>query len=287
MRLKFISLWLLCSCLSVAAISSSAAEQKPGKSAEQKPSKPVEATAGKATDLKASKPAPAKPGKSSPGYHLTYRLQAVGRIDCLVSEDGAKITTPMFSLLVLPPDYRAILFNPQAKKMISMKKEKMSSTFSMFRDRGLDKKYKFTEWKRLPVETVSGLKCDRFQRKLINTEKTAIKYSEFYDDFWVTNDIRIKNYRELMSPLSSLSNTTYKQISGIPVRHQRTFQVFFKGDKKPAREDVSNPLLLISSKRENIEASTYAEPKGYTVVADETELLFNDDGGMPDMSGTR
>jgi hypothetical protein len=215
--------------------------------------------------------------KAKLGWQLSYKVKALGRLDCLLSEDGAKITTPMFSLLVLPPDYHAVLYNPQTKKMISVKKDKVSSTFVVFGERGASKQFKFTDWHRMHDEKITGLMCQKYHRELQNAGETTEKFARYTDDFWLTTAIDIRNYRQLMEPLVSMARGHYKELTGIPVKHKKTYEEFFKGSKKPYHSEITDSLSLISAEKVLIKPSTYAVPKDYKVVADETELLFNDE----------
>ena len=277
MRLPYNLFLLLSSAILIAPLPVRAGSPEKAKPVSPDKAKPV--SPDKANPVSPEKAKPGSPDKAKQGWQLSYKVNALGRVDCLLSEDGAKLTTPMFSLLVLPPDYHAVLFNPQTRKMISIKKEKVPQTFAMFGDRGPSQKFKFTPWLRQHDEKILGLVCSKFHRELENPGSSKDMSTRFADDFWVTNAIDVRNYKQLMEPLVAIARGSYKQLVGIPVRHKKSYEEFYKGSKKPYHSEITNSLSLISADKIQIKPSMYSVPKDYKIVADETELLFSDEQG--------
>jgi hypothetical protein len=168
--------------------------------------------------------------------------------------------------------------------MVVMKKDKIASSFVMFGEKSPSKKLVYSDWHKLGSEKIGGLKCERFHRDLKNPNESKEKYSSYSDDFWVTNDIDVPNYKRLMEPLISMTRVPYKSGIGVPVKHKKLFQVFYRGSKRPFRREDIDSLSLISAERMEIKPSTYEVPKDYQTVKDETELLFTEDSSDGNMS---
>lgn len=207
-----------------------------------------------------------------------------GRVEWAVSEDGARLTSPMLSLVCRPPDYTTKVYNTETHKMMVFTRKAGFDRIGMMMEGGLAnrKRFQWSEWQKVGSEVIAGRKCDKYLRHLINADKNSTGYTSLEEEYWQSPYFDLPNINRLMSPLEMMTNRDFKLAKGFGMRRIATWKVFKRGNPKPKVVDPMVHLDTLDCKRTLIDPKIFElSSKGFTEVKDEGEIMFSDEGGVP------
>jgi hypothetical protein len=223
----------------------------------------------KATQANASSGPAAE--KKYEGWQVIQNQGYIGTNQIYFCQKGVKIVNPLFLLIFQLTQDTVIIANTQTRKALVSPSDKVAKYLTMMgyrldKESELERKYKWSPWKKIKVEQKFGLNTGLYERQILNPPA----YSSRKETMTVATDFKLP--RKLLDMF--LRFTDNKNTVGFPLQRRTVIESPEVGYK------IYDLLSTREAKRVSLTDADLQQPKGYGLVKDFSELIYNDEGGQ-------
>lgn len=192
--------------------------------------------------------------------------QDLGYFTLIWGPSGFKWTTPLFSFILHPPGWDALLYSDQTKTYTNMSFDDWTNKAVVFGyGRRVNKEVKMSAWQKHETKTFAGVQATRYTR-FWNNKKPGADRHEIVEEVWFTGEVDIPG--KLWGPITSAFLKDTKR--GFPVSYCETTT---RGD----RTRCWRPFAATNCIKQELKAEDLQLPKGFKSVANEMEVLAGTD----------
>jgi hypothetical protein len=209
--------------------------------------------------------------KKYEGWQVIQNQGYIGTNQIYFCQKGVKIVNPLFLLIFQLTQDTVILANTQTRKALVSPSDKVVKYLNMMgyrldKESELERKYKWSPWKKIRVEQKFGLNTGFWERQILNPPP----YSSRKQTMTVATDFKLP--RKLLDMF--LRFTDNKNTVGFPLQRRTVIESPELGYK------IYDELSTREANRVSLTDADLQQPKGYGLVKDFSELIYNDEGGQ-------
>jgi hypothetical protein len=204
------------------------------------------------------------------GWQVIQSQGYIGMNQIFLCDQGVKVVNPLFLLIFRLKEDTVIIANTQTQKALVNPSEAVANYLTMMGYRidkksEFERKYTWSSWKRTKVAQKFGMNAGLYERQILNPPLNSSRK----EMMWVATDFKVP--RKLLNAF--LRFTDNKNSVGFPLERRTIIESPKVGYK------VFDELTTKDVKRITLTDADLRQPKGYGLVKDFSELIYNDEGG--------
>jgi hypothetical protein len=235
---------------------------------------PARAGSGPTTKIPDKKiDATSDPAGKLNGWEIVLKENPMGRMTWLIASNGAKMISPILSMVVNGPSGKVYLFSAETKRYSEyVDQSSMSKVIKSYDAPNVNVKYKWSHWSKCGAENYKGQPAVTFTRTMLNppVDKARHLTSTYEEKIWIAPFPDSKSMSRFIDPIAKMFVADLP-MSGIAVKRVSDWKVYRDG--KFQKDDTETELEMLSCKRVAVKPSAFKVPADYQKARSETDVL--------------
>jgi hypothetical protein len=206
-------------------------------------------------------------------WEIALKENPMGRMTWLIAPSGAKMISPILSMVVNSPTGKIFLFSAETKRYSEyVDQSSMSKVIKSYDSSGASAKFKWSHWSKSGNENYQGQPAVIFTRTMVNppTDKARHLTSTYDEKIWIAPFPDSKAMSRFIDPIAKMFVADLP-MSGIAVKRVSDWKVYRDGHFQ--KDDVMTELEMLSCKKVEVKPSEFKVPPDYQKARSETDVL--------------
>jgi len=206
------------------------------------------------------------------GWEISLKENPMGRMTWYVSPNGAKMISPILSMVVNSPTGKVYLFSAETRRYAEYVDAGVIRKVIRNYDAPSQDRNKYSVWVKNGEEPYQGLHTITFTRKLLNppVDRTRHLTSTYDEKMSVAPLPDVKAMTRFIAPIATIFASELP-MPGIVVKRVTDWKVYKNGQFE--KSEMQTELEMLSCKRVSLTASDFKVPADYEKRPSETDVL--------------
>jgi hypothetical protein len=207
------------------------------------------------------------------GWEIILKENPMGRMTWLIAPNGAKMISPILSMVVNSPTGKVFLFSAETKRYSEyVDQSSMSKVIKSYDSSSANAKFKWSHWSKCGNEKYQGQPAVTFTRTMVNppVDKGRHLTSTYEEKIWIAPFPDSKAMTKFIDPIAKMFVADLP-MTGIAVKRVSDWKVYRDGQFQ--KDDTMTELEMLSCKKVAVKPSDFKVPADYQKARSETDVL--------------